>query len=279
MRRVTLIAFGTMVLEVVVGKWTGSLALLADGWHMATHVGALGLASLVSWYSRRAVNAERFAFGPGKLATLAGFTNAIILGLAAVFMVVDAVERLVSPQAVRFAEALPVAVVGLVVNLVSASMLSPEHAEDHHDHNLRSAYFHVLADALTSLLAIGALVVGFFTSAPRLDPMVAIVGASVIFWWAAGLLRSSVPELIDVQLPAETMVAALRARLEDDGSTTIKSVTLWPLGSGRRGCQLGLSSTQPRPIEEYRRMVLEVAALDHVAIEIHQTLVDEPCGA
>jgi cation diffusion facilitator family transporter len=256
-----------------VGRWTGSLALLADGWHMATHVGALGLASLASWYSRRAASAGRFAFGPGKLATLAGYTNALILGFAAVFMIVEAVERLVSPQAVRFAEALPVAFVGLVVNLVSASMLSAERADDHHDHNLRSAYLHVLADALTSVLAITALVVAYYTRASRIDPVVAIVGAVVILWWAVDLLRRAVPELVDVQLQGETTVAALRAHLEGDGLTTIKSVKLWPLGSGRTGCQLGLSSAQPRPLEEYRRMVLEVTALDHVTIEIHEAII------
>jgi cation diffusion facilitator family transporter len=239
-RWVLFIALFAMAAEIAVGLWSGSLALLTDGWHMATHVGALGLCCLAYWYARRAHGAGRFAFGPGKVATLAGFANAIILGVIAILMLVEAVERLASPQPVRFAEALPVALVDLLVNIASAWLLSPDHAEDHHDHNLRAAYLHVLADALTSVLAISALAFGYFTSTARLDAIVAMVGAVVILWWAVGLLRTSIPELVDVRLEAETVVASLRKRLECDGLTSVKEVRLWPLGSGRKGCQLGL---------------------------------------
>lgn len=269
-RRVTIIALGTMAAEIAVGTWTGSLALLADGWHMATHVGALGLAWAAYAVGRRWDQAGRFAFGPGKVATLAGFANAILLGLAAVLMLVEAVERLATPTPVRFAAALPVAILGLLVNVVSAWILSPEHADDHHDHNLRSAYFHVLADMLTSVLAIVALAVGYFTGAARLDALVAIAGALVILWWVVGLLKSSVPELVDMRLPAASIAASLRERLEADGVTSVKELTFWPLGSGRKACHLGLITTGALSIEEYRRVVLAIAPLDHVAIEIHR---------
>jgi cation diffusion facilitator family transporter len=258
-----------MVGEIAAGSFLGSMALLADGWHMATHVGALGLSSLAYWYARRAGGAGRFAFGPGKVATLAGYTNALILAGVALFMLVEAVGRILAPQPVRFAEALPVAIIGLVVNLVSAWILSPEHDDDHHDHNLRSAYVHVLADVLTSVLAIGALTVGYFAGTARLDAASALIGAVVILWWALGLLRTSVPELIDIRIDAG-MTASLRERLEADGLTSIKEIRVWPLGSGRKACHLGLASATPRSLEEYRQLVLETISVDHVAIEIHR---------
>jgi cation diffusion facilitator family transporter len=273
-RQVTVIAFVTMVAEIAVGTWSGSLALLADGWHMATHVGAMGLASLAYWYARRAGRAGRFAFGPGKVATVAGFTNALALGFVALLMAVESVERLASPRPVQFTEAIPVAIVGLVVNLVSAWLLGAEHTDDHHDHNLRSAYVHVLADILTSVLAIAALAVGYFTGLLRLDAVVGIVGAVVILWWAVGLVRHAVPELLDVRLDSAPLLALLRDRLSADGPTTVTDVRLWPLGSGRRGCHLCLVTSAPRPLEEYRRLVVELGSIDHVAIEVTRAEAD-----
>jgi cation diffusion facilitator family transporter len=266
--RVMVLAAVTMVAELAAGAWTGSLALLADGWHMATHVGALGLAYVAYWLARRWERAGRFAFGPGKVTTLAGFASALLLGVAAVMMLVEAIERLASPQGIRFAEALPVAVLGLVVNIVSVWLLAPAHADDHHDHNLRAAYLHVLADLLTSLLAIAALVFGYFTRGVRLDAVAAVVGALVILWWAAGLLRTSTAELIDLRLPAENFAASLRERIEADGVTSMKDLIVWPLGAGKRACHLGLVSARPLPLEHYRRVVVEIAAVDYVAIEI-----------
>jgi cation diffusion facilitator family transporter len=273
-RLVMLMALLTMVAEIAIGAWTGSLALLADGWHMATHVGALGLASLAYWYARRATRAGRFAFGPGKVATLAGYTNAVALGIVAVLMLVEASERLGTPAPVHFGDALPVAVLGLVVNLLSAWLLQPEHADDHHDHGLKSAYLHVLADAFTSLLAIAALLIGYLSGTARLDALAAGVGSVVILWWAVGLLRSSVPELIDIRLDAEPVLVSLRERLEADGRTSVKEIKLWPLGSGRRGCHLCLVTSGQRPVEDYRLLVLGLASIDHVTVEVHRDDAD-----
>ena len=273
-RRVAILAFVTMAAEIAVGSWTGSLALLVDGWHMASHVCALGLASVAYWYARRAESAGRFAFGPGKVATLAGYTNAVVLAIVAVLMFAEGVERLAAPAQVRFTEALPVAVIGLLVNLVSAWILSPEEEhhephDHHHDHNLRSAYLHVLSDILTSVLAIGALTLGYFTGIARFDAVVALVGAVVILWWAIGLMRRSAPELIDLRLDSET-VTSLRAALEADGHASVNELKLWPLGSGRKACHLVLVSLEPRPAEVYRQLVLEVARFDHLSIEIQR---------
>lgn len=203
-RIVVLLSAATMAVELSVGWWTHSLALVADGWHMATHVGALGLAWLAYLFGRRLTENSHLQFSQKKLFALAGYTNAIGLGLVGAFMLHEAWERFVDPEAIRFAEAIPVAVAGLMVNVVSARLLHNHHDDHHHDQNLRAAYIHIVADAVTSVLALVALVVGRVWGVLVLDPIFAAVGALVVLIWAVGLIKSAMRELLDVKAwPAE----------------------------------------------------------------------------
>ena len=271
-----------MVLELAVGAWSGSLALLADGVHMATHVGALGLSGLAYWFARTRAKDESFSFGTGKVYALAGYTSAITLAATSVWMIAEAIARLLHPSPIRFDDALPVAVIGLLVNLASAKLLDhghhhahpddthahPDHGHaadhedhhghghghghghdhvhvhahhdhqhrdhEHHDHNLKAAYLHVVADALTSVMAIGALLAGRYFGLNWLDPAMGVVGGVVIVKWSIALVRSSARQLLDVVPRAEAM-AAIRECLETDGDTRVADLHLWELGPGRMG--------------------------------------------
>jgi cation diffusion facilitator family transporter len=192
-----------MVAEIAGGTIYGSMALVADGWHMLTHAGALAISGFAYRYARRHVDDVRFSFGTGKLGELGGYSSALILGIIALLIGYESLRRLVNPVAIRFDEAILIAVIGLAVNLVSAWILRERHdhshphahdeghAHHHHDYNLRSAYLHVIADALTSVLAIAALSAGLFYGWTRMDPAMGIVGALVIARWAMQLMRSS----------------------------------------------------------------------------------------
>jgi cation diffusion facilitator family transporter len=264
-----------MVAEIAAGFFTHSLALLADGWHMATHAGALGLSALAYWYARRA-NAEAYSFGTGKVLALAGFTNAIVLLIVALAMVEAAIERLLDPQSVRFDEALLVAGIGLLVNIVCAFVLQEKHDHPHdhdhhhdhhhHDHNMRSAYLHVLADALTSVLAILALVGGKWLGWTFLDPVVALAGSAVILHWGTGLAKKSAAQLLDAN-PAPDRCAAIRTRLEAM-DTSVVDLHVWEIGPSSKGCIVSLVTKNPRPLADYRAAVLEVAPITHLTIEI-----------
>ena len=283
---VAAITAGMMVLEIVAGTFTHSLALTADGWHMATHAGALGLSALAYWYARTRARAESFTFGTGKVYALAGFSNAVILILVAALMIVEGVRRLITPEAVQFAEALFVAVIGLVVNVVSAVLLDPHHDHGspakkadhdhhdhghhdhaHHDHNLRAAYLHVAADAVTSLLAIGALLGGRYFGLRFLDPLTAILGALVILHWGFGLCRTSGLQLLDA-VPAPGVAASIRSKVESIDDSRVLDLRLWELGPGRRGCIVSLITSTPRPLEEYRAAIRAAARVDHLTVEI-----------
>jgi len=203
-RIVVLLSAATMLGELFVGWWTNSLALVADGWHMATHVGALGIAWLAYWYCRRSLKSSRLKFSQPKVLALAGYTNALGLGLVGVAMLWEAWHRFSSPEAILFSQAIPVAVLGLVVNLASARILHKHENQDkhaghghHHDHNLRAAYVHIIADAVTSVLAVAALVAGKVWGVLFLDPICAALGAIVVIVWATGLLRHAVAQLVD----------------------------------------------------------------------------------
>jgi cation diffusion facilitator family transporter len=197
-RWVVVITAVMMVAELVIGTLTNSMALTADGWHMATHPGALGLSATAYWFARTRARESSFTFGTGKVYALAGYTSAVVLGLVAVLMVVESCRRLAHPLPIHFKEALPVAILGLLVNLASVKLLDADDHDDHddheghghghgghggQDHNLRAAYFHVLADAFTSVLAIGALVGGRYAGWTFLDPVMGIVGGLVILRW------------------------------------------------------------------------------------------------
>lgn len=294
----------TMVGELVVGALTNSLALLADGWHMATHAGALGLSAAAYWFARTRADSGDFSFGTGKVHALAGYTSAVVLALVALLMVGESVRRLVSPESVAFAEALPVAVLGLLVNLISARLLHPR---DHHhaggapaasrrgaghepspstdasvhlhhdavaaapetDHNLKAAYVHVLADALTSVLAILALIGGEHLGWGFLDPAMGIVGGLVIARWSYGLSRGAARQLLDV-VHSPGLVEHLREHLERElPGTRVVDLHLWELGPGARACILSVVAAEPLTPTAYREWLLAHARLEHVTVEVH----------
>src|ERR1700730_17124996 len=233
-----------MVVETVGGTIFGSMAVVADGVHMSTHVAALSISALAYWFARRHARNSRFSFGTGKIGELAGFSSAIILTLIALLILFESAERLIHPVPIQFGEAAGIATVALAVNLVSAWLLFDEehhhhdahadHDEDHHhgharahDHNLRAAYFHVLADAMTSLLAIFGLLTGRFFGWIWMDPLVAMIGAFVIISWAVTLIRASGAVLLDL-VPNARLEQAIRRRLEVAGDR-VTDLALWEL--------------------------------------------------
>jgi cation diffusion facilitator family transporter len=276
------ITVAMMIAELIVGTLTRSLALTADGWHMGSHAGALGLSALAYWYARTRAKAEHFSFGTGKVLALAGYTNAVMLAGVAVWMLIEAVGRLLHPVTIDFGEALPVAVVGLVVNLACAALLGVgadhhhhehDHAGDGHDHdhahdvNHRAAYMHIVADALTSVLAIAALVAGRYFGIGALDPWMAIVGSAVILRWSFGLCKDSTRQLLDVT-PSTEVTKTVRAALESIGDTRVIDLHMWQLGGGTCGCIASIVTNDPRPLDEYREVVRDVAKIDHLTIEV-----------
>ncbi len=235
-----------MVAEIAAGYWTGSMALLADGFHMATHAGALGLAALAYRYAKNHRHDPRFSFGTGKVGDLTGFASALILGIFSIGIAVESVLRLFDPVRVDFMSAALVAVLGLAVNIVSALMLmgghhhGHDHDHDHgasghrhgHDNNLRSAYFHVLADALTSLLAIAALLAGRYLGLWWMDPAMGIIGALVIARWSWSLMRDTAAILLD-ETDAE-LAEALRERIGAISDLRLIDLHVWRVGPQAR---------------------------------------------
>ncbi len=261
-----------MAVEIAAGWWLGSMALMADGVHMATHVGALGLAAGAYWLARRHVQDTRFTFGTGKFGDLAAFASAVILGLIALGVAVESVERLIAPVAVRYGEALPIAAIGLLVNIVSAFILHEKHdhssSDHHHDHNLRAAYVHVLADAATSLLAILALAAGLVFHLVFLDPLVGLIGAGVIASWSYGLIRDSALVLLDAE-DDPRLAQEIRTMLENEMRARVSDLHLWRLGPGHRGLIVSLVSPDTNTAERIRAALrARYATLSHVTVEI-----------
>ena len=256
-RLVMWITAAMMVVEIGAGWWFNSMALLADGWHMATHVVALSIAGLAYLLARRWASDERFAFGTWKIEVLGGFASALVLLGIAVLMVVGSLERLWSPTAIHYPEAISVAVLGLVVNLVCARLLGGTHHDHGHDHghhhghddhhhehghdlNLRSAYIHVVADAATSVLAIAALLGGWFYGWAWLDPAMGIVGAVLVAVWAKGLLKETGKVLLDREMD-HPVTAEIREGIETtlaDSETRIADLHVWRVGRGAYACAL-----------------------------------------
>lgn len=275
----------TMLLEIGAGLATGSMALLADGWHMASHVGALGLSWLAYVFARRHAQTRTFVFGTGKVYALAGYSSAVLLGLVAVLMVVESVGRLVEPNAVAFKEALVVAVVGLVVNLASAWLLRGEHEHEHvhvhehehdrvnghdHDHNLAAAYVHVLADALTSVLAIVALGLGAYSGLWFLDPAIGILGGVVILRWSYLLSKQSARQLLDMS-PSVELEAKIRSAAEAaDTDTRVADLHVWSLGPAGHGCVIRVVTGVSDSAESLRRRIHEAVPLAHLTVELHR---------
>ncbi len=286
-----------MVGEIVAGSLFGSMALLADGWHMATHAAALGIAAAAYLFARQHARNSRFAFGTGKFGDLAAFSSAIILSLIAVQIFYESVIRLVHPVAIAYGEAIAVAALGLGVNLVSAWLLRDSHDHDHHGHghshgsshdgspgssqgsshdsssghrhhdnNLRAAYIHVLADAATSVLAIAALVIAMYSQWVWADPAVGIIGSLVIASWAFGLIRDSGAVLLDVSVD-KNLEAVIRDRLETRGDR-VTDLHLWQVGPGHRAAVISVVSDHPLPSATYKRRLGGLRGLSHVTIEV-----------
>lgn len=317
-----------MVAEIAGGLAFGSMALLADGWHMGTHVAALGITLFAYAYARKHARDPHYSFGTGKVGVLGGFASAVVLGVVALLMAVESFDRLLNPVGIRFNEAIAVAVIGLVVNLVSALLLKdhhhhhhghhhdapgePAHAEAHHhdephhhhhhhdhahhhaddqgphhahhhahepaadhhhpprhDHNLRAAYLHVLADALTSVLAIAALVAGKFFNWIWADAVMGIVGAVVITRWAWGLMRDTSRILLDSQ-PNLALAGSVRARLEAEEDVRVADLHLWPLGENHQALIVSVVTHHPRPAEHYKARLRGLPGLDHVTVEVNE---------
>lgn len=290
------ITLAMMAVEIVAGYGFNSMALLADGWHMSSHALAIGLSAFAYAAARRHADDPRFAFGTWKIEILGGYTSAILLLGVAALMLVGSVERIITPQAIHYREALAIAVVGLVVNVVCALILgrAQEHHEHdhghghahgdtqdragghghhHHDLNLRSAYLHVLADAATSLLAIAALIGGLYYGWSWLDPVMGIVGAVLVASWARKLLLETGKVLLDREMD-HPVVAEIREAVETgaaDGATRIADLHVWRVGKASYACALSLVTHDPNLTAQRVRQQLAVhEEVVHVTVEIHQ---------
>ena len=278
-----------MVAEIVGGLLFGSIALVADGLHMSTHASALLLAALAYRYARRHADDPRFSFGTGKLGDLAGFSSAIVLLMIAVLIGYEAVARLIAPVPISFNEAIPIAALGLIVNIVSALLLSGGHDHSHsHDHghshehedahvhgtahrdnNMRAAVIHVLADAVVSVLVIAGLLLARTFGWLLMDPLAGLVGAAVIASWSYGLIRDTGAILLDMN-PDRGMADRVRATIERDGDR-LEDLHLWRLGPGHLGAILSVVTTKPRDAGHYRRLLRHFRNLSHVTVEVQQT--------
>jgi cation diffusion facilitator family transporter len=278
-RFVVALTAAMMVGEIVAGWAFGSMALLADGWHMGTHAAALGIASLAYLFARRQAGNAHFTFGTGKFGDLAAFSSAIILAMIAAQIAYESVIRLFHPVPIVYGEAIAIAVLGLGVNLLSAWLLRDDHdhhhghdhAHDHshghhHDNNLRAAYMHVLADAATSLLAIAALVLAMLSNWVWADPAVGLIGSLVIASWAYGLIRASGAVLLDVNADHD-LEETIRSRIETKGDR-VTDLHLWQIGPGHRAAVISVVSDHPLPPATYKRRLGGLRRLSHVTVEV-----------
>jgi cation diffusion facilitator family transporter len=270
------------VIEIAAGLYFGSMALEADGWHMATHAGALSISAAAYMFARRRATDSRFTFGTGKVGDLAGFASAIILSLVALWLIVESVRRLTAPMPISFAESLLVAVVGLGVNLLSAWLLRSDHAHGHShdgsaihvhtDHNIRSAYLHVVADALTSVLAIVGLAAGLLLGWIWMDALMAIIGAVVIARWSYQLIRDSGAVLLD--MTSDPSIAQKIRSILETGDDRVADLHLWRVGPGHYSAIVSLLTHRPERPSHYRERLRVLESLSHVTIEI-DTCCDE----
>jgi cation diffusion facilitator family transporter len=297
---VVILTVAMMVAEIAAGSIFGSMALLADGWHMGTHAAALGIAGTAYLFARRHTANERFSFGTGKFGDLAAFSSALILAIVAVQIAYESVVRLISPVPISYGEAIIVATLGLVVNLVSAFLLRDSHDHHHHglehghdrdhdhddhdhghqgyydhdhsrhhrDNNFRAAYLHVLADAATSLLAIAALALAMHTGWSWADPAVGLVGSVVIASWAYTLIRDAGSVLLDVS-GDKKLARTIRARLEA-GEDRITDLHVWQVGPGHCAAVISLVSDAPLPPAAYKQRLHDLKALSHVTVEVER---------
>ncbi|WP_135442895.1 CDF family Co(II)/Ni(II) efflux transporter DmeF [Vibrio tasmaniensis] len=296
---VLLLTVVTMVVEIVAGTIYGSMALLADGWHMGTHAAAFGITLFAYRYAKKHAESERFSFGTGKVSVLGGYTSAIALGIVSLLMLVESVHRLFNPQAIQFNEAIIVACIGLTVNVVSMFLLGDhhhghehghdhsnnhsknhghshshdhdsdhnhKHGEHHHDHNLRAAYMHVLADTLTSLLAIVALLFGKFYGWNWLDAAMGMVGAFVIAKWTMNLMKQTSPILLDENIHQDYRDSVTETL------TPYASVTdfhMWKVSGHHYSAAITLESNSDKTVSEYKQMLSKFDKINHLTLEVH----------
>jgi len=265
-----------MVLEIAAGTWSGSMALLADGWHMGTHSAAFLIAIFAYSYAKKHANNKDFSFGTGKVNSLGGFASAIALAIVALMMIIESVQRLLEPQSIHFNEAIVVAIIGLVVNVASVFILHDDHHHHHgehhhhHDHNMKAAYFHVLADTLTSLLAIVALLVGKYVGLVWMDPVMGVVGAIVILRWSHSLVKESSDILLDKSVKKLTLEKVSNAL--SNKNTVVNDIHVWAIAAAHQAAILKVTSPQPLKSNEYKDIVKNILPqLSHISIEIQRS--------
>ena len=284
-RQVLIITAITMLFEIAAGMAFGSMALLADGWHMGTHVAAFLITIFAYRFAKKHANNTAFAFGTGKVGVLGGFASAIALIVVALIMLIESGQRILAPQPIHFNEAIGVAALGLLVNIACAFLLQDHHDHDHghgeddhhhhHDHNLKAAYLHVMADALTSVLAIGALISGKYFGWHWLDPLMGIVGALVISRWAYSLVRETGGILLDGSINAATL-GAIKEKIEGALDNRIADMHIWKVGPAHYAAILSIVTHYPQKIDYYKELLRDFPNLSHLTVEIH-TCEGEPC--
>lgn len=286
---VLILTVTAMIAEIVAGTVYGSMALLADGWHMGTHAAAFCITLFAYRYAKKHENSGKFSFGAGKVSVLGGYTSAIALGIVALMMVIESVNRLFHPQDIQFNEAIMVAIVGLIVNVVSMYLLhdhhdhshhhdhqshehtslehtNDDHSHGHHDHNLRAAYLHVFADTLTSLLAIVALLFGKYLGWNWLDAVMGIVGAIVIAKWTIGLMKQTSPILLDESSPPthkQKIIDALSPWAK------IKDLHIWKVSSHHYSAAIILESDSDKTVQDFKDILARFDSIHHLTLELN----------
>ena len=287
-RRVIVLTLSMMIIEIIAGYMFGSMALLADGWHMGTHAVALGITAFAYFYARKHSDNPNYSFGTGKVGVLGGFSSAVVLAVIALLIGVESIQRLVSPLPIRFNEAIMVAFIGLVVNVISAFLLQGKHQHHHEhqahahghtrkfrDHNIRAAYFHVLADALTSLLAIIALFTGKAFGWVWMDPIMGIVGALIISRWSYGLLVDSGKVLLDRDVNPEA-IAEIRSLIETDSDNRVADLHVWRVGTHHLSAIVSIVTHYPKSPDHYKKLLADYDEIVHVTVEVNPCESD-PC--
>jgi cation diffusion facilitator family transporter len=270
-----------MVIEIGAGYLFGSMALLADGWHMGTHAAALSITVFAYRYARRHADNPRYSFSTGKVGALGGFASAVVLGVIALLMGGESIRRLFAPVQIQFNEAIGVAVLGLFVNLFCAYLLHGKNSHDHHhdhhhhDYNLRAAYLHVLADALTSFLAIFALLTGKHFGWVWMDPVMGIVGALVITRWSYGLLRDTSWILLDSETDQER-VEKIRSLIEADSDNLVADLHVWQISPQKVSVIITVVTHFPKPPDHYKKIISDFIGNAHITVEV-QKCDSEPC--